>query len=184
MENILIINDRKQFREWLKDHYLNEKECWIKDCKRGRPKDDGFIYYLDAVEEALCFGWIDSVYKKVDGNLYQKFGPRRKNSHWTLLNVARVKRLEKLGLMSEYGLSILPKEDFIFDEEIIKDIKDKGIYEIFIKFPKLYQEIKLSNLASIKSNSKEKYMISLNNLVKKTKENQMISGWDDYGRLK
>ena len=84
-KNILQIDNRKDFREWLKLHADSENECWV-ELKRGRPVDDDKFYYLDAVEEALCFGWIDSIHKLIDGKRMQRFTPRKKNSPWTELN--------------------------------------------------------------------------------------------------
>ena len=64
--------------------------------------------YNDAVEEALCFGWIDSTLKKLpDGRLAQRLSPRRKGSHWTELNRARCKELEERGLMTDAGRAAL-----------------------------------------------------------------------------
>ena len=70
--NILDVTDRGQFRAWLAEHHATEPECWVA-VTRGRPTNPHTFYYLDAVEEALCFGWIDSTTKAVDGArlLYQ-----------------------------------------------------------------------------------------------------------------
>ena len=54
-QNILSIQSRDEFRQWLMMHHAFEKECWVK-VKRGRPMDDGTFWYIDAVEEAMCFG--------------------------------------------------------------------------------------------------------------------------------
>ena len=62
MDNILNITNRKEFREWLYKNSSKEVECYIK-LKRGKPIDPNTFYYIDAVEEALCFGWIDSTLK-------------------------------------------------------------------------------------------------------------------------
>ena len=61
-QNILSIQNRDEFRQWLMTHHATERECWVK-VKRGRPMDDGTFWYIDAVEEAMCFGWIDSTLK-------------------------------------------------------------------------------------------------------------------------
>ena len=65
-KNILSVTDRQAFRYWLLEHSSVETECWV-DVKRGKPTDPETFYYLDAVEEALCFGWIDSIHKIIDG---------------------------------------------------------------------------------------------------------------------
>lgn len=73
-QNILDIRTRNEFRQWFETHHATEKACWV--CvKRGRPTDDGTFWYLDAVEEALCFGWIDSRQKPINGVLMQCFTP-------------------------------------------------------------------------------------------------------------
>ena len=97
VQNILAVSNRAEFREWLSNH-PEETECWVQ-VKRGRPVDPETFYYLDAVEEALCFGWIDSTHKEIDGVRMQRFTPRKKNSPWTELNKERVRRLERLGLI-------------------------------------------------------------------------------------
>ena len=68
----------------------------------------GVLPYLDVIEEALCFGWIDSTLKKLpDGRLVQRLSPRRKNSHWTELNKQRCQELENRGLMTPAGKDAL-----------------------------------------------------------------------------
>lgn len=64
-QNILSIQSRDEFRQWLMTHHATARECWVK-VKRGRPVDDGTFWYIDAVEEAMCFGWIDSTLKRLD----------------------------------------------------------------------------------------------------------------------
>ena len=73
-ENVLSVKSRDDFRRWLVDYHATEKECWL-HVKRGRPVDDGTFWYLDAVEEALCFGWIDSTIKMLNGTAFQRFSP-------------------------------------------------------------------------------------------------------------
>ncbi len=70
--NILHVKNRMEFREWLVLHSSRETECWVK-LKRGKPVDPDVFYYLDAVEEALCFGWIDSIHAVIDGVRMQRF---------------------------------------------------------------------------------------------------------------
>ena len=104
---LLNIKTRAEFRAWLIENSSVAKECFIA-VKRGEPIDSETFYYLDAVEEALCFGWIDSVSKPINGIVYQRFSPRQPNSPWTELNKERVRRLEKLGLMTDAGRKVLP----------------------------------------------------------------------------
>lgn len=179
MKNCCKFKNRDEFRKWLISHHSDEKECWIFNLKRGKPIDSSVFYYIDAVEEALCFGWI----KKIGDDYYQKFSPRLNKSNWTVLNIARVKRLEQLGLMTDDGLKIVPNKQFVFDSDVINDIKKAGVYEQFKTFPDLYQKIRVSTLYNIKKISIDKYNASFNHFIKLTKQGKMIKGWDDYGRL-
>lgn len=88
--NILTVICREQFRECLMLHAAKESECWVA-VKRGKPVESDSFYYIDAVEEALCFGWIDSIQKPINGVRMQRFSPRKKNSPWTELNKERVR---------------------------------------------------------------------------------------------
>ena len=154
--------------------------------KRGKPLDDGNFYYLDAVEEALCFGWIDSTLSLVDGILMQRFTPRRKNSNWTELNKERVRRLEKLGLMTDAGRRVLPamgQRSFKMDEELEQLLKSKRLWIKFKRYPKLYQRIRINNLLFYKKKSKKIYETMLNHFLEETKNGNMFGNWNDYGRL-
>ncbi|MBR2590602.1 MAG: thymidylate synthase [Clostridia bacterium] len=184
-ENILLhIHNRAQFRSWLEENAHREKECWLQ-LKRGKPVDAQAFYYLDAVEEALCFGWIDSIQKKINGMPMQRFSPRSKNSHWTELNKARVRRLEALGLMCDAGRAVLPPmgtRSFHADAEIVGALKANRVWSRFRRFPPLYQRVKLSNIAFYKSQGLS-YESALQSLIAHTKKGEMYGEWDDYGRL-
>ena len=95
---------REQWRDWLADNHSTKREIWISTTK----SPDG-LQYLDAVEEALCFGWIDSTIKAGEGVMWRRFSPRRKGSHWTELNKQRCADLEQRGLMTEAGRRELEK---------------------------------------------------------------------------
>lgn len=107
IENLLTFNDRRELREWFELNHLSEKCCWVA-CNRSKTAKPDTLPYLEIVEEALCFGWIDSTLKKLpDGRLAQRLSPRRKGSHWTELNRLRCHDLERRGLMTEYGRKAL-----------------------------------------------------------------------------
>ena len=75
IHNLLDVKSRAELREWLIQNHKTEKECWVV-VKRGKPTDDNTFWYIDAVEEALCFGWIDSTTKKItDDVTAQKLCP-------------------------------------------------------------------------------------------------------------
>lgn len=183
MENILDIKDRFSFRDWLKNNHQKEKECYL-ILKRGRPKENESFWYVDAIEEALCFGWIDSTCRKIDDVVYQRFGPRKKNSHWTELNKERARRLIKLGLMQEAGYKSLPDMNirhFKIDEDIIEAFKRNRIWRKFKNLNPLCQRVKISNLIFYKNN--DNYQKKLDKLILDIKNDKIINDWNDFGRL-
>lgn len=182
--NVLKIKNRKQFRTWLIKNHEKVKECFI-EVKKGKPTDTKHFWYIDAVEEALCFGWIDSSQKVIDGVRYQRFSPRRKGSVWTELNKERVRRLERLNLMTDAGRSILPNmdEEFIIDKDIEKLLKKEKALDNFNSFPDLYKKIRIYNINFYKKRNKETYEKALKHFIEETKKNKMYGEWNDYGRL-
>jgi uncharacterized protein YdeI (YjbR/CyaY-like superfamily) len=104
MPKTLYVAERAEWRLWLERHHATEKEVWLIYYKKGsgRPR----IPYDHAVEEAICFGWIDSIVKRIDEEKYsQKFTPRTNTASWSALNKRRVSRLLKEGRMTEAGLA-------------------------------------------------------------------------------
>lgn len=183
--NILNIRSRAEFRDWLARSAETEPECWLV-LRRGRPADPNAFYYLDAVEEALCFGWIDSTQKEIGGVMMQRFSPRAKSGHWTELNKERVRRLERLGLMTDAGRAVLPPmgpRSFRIDPEIASALKAARVWTRFRAFPPLYQRVRAGNLAFYKGRDPETYERMLTRLIEETKRNHMYGAWDDYGRL-
>lgn len=109
IKELLEYTNRAQLREWLEEHHATAKECWVTMYRTKVPRTDS-IPYLDVVEEALCFGWIDSTLKRLpDGRNAQRLSPRRKGSHWTELNKQRCADLERRGLMTDAGREALGK---------------------------------------------------------------------------
>ncbi|MBQ6938660.1 MAG: hypothetical protein IJN35_02315 [Muribaculaceae bacterium] len=105
--NLLHFTQRCELRDWLETHHSTERVCWVVTTRSRRPQE-GIIPYVEVVEEALCYGWIDSTLKRLpDGLLAQRLTPRRPNSHWTELNIQRCAHLESLGLMTEAGRKAL-----------------------------------------------------------------------------
>jgi uncharacterized protein YdeI (YjbR/CyaY-like superfamily) len=96
----LYVKTRTEWRKWLSQHHRSESEIWLIFYKRhtGQPS----LPYNDAVEEALCFGWIDSIIQKLDDERYvRKFTPRKPNSKWSEANLKRVQKLVKEGRIAE-----------------------------------------------------------------------------------
>lgn len=117
--NLLEFCQRSELRKWLEQNYASAPYCWVASYRGKCPSESVIIDnetrllclpYIEIVEEALCFGWIDSTAKRLpDGRLAQRLSPRRKYSHWTELNKQRCRDLEALGLMTDAGRFALMK---------------------------------------------------------------------------
>jgi uncharacterized protein YdeI (YjbR/CyaY-like superfamily) len=93
-----------EFRAWLEAHHATETELLVGFYKKGSGRPS--ITWPESVDEALCFGWIDGVRKRLDERSYViRFTPRRKGSVWSSINLARIKELTRLGLMRPAGLA-------------------------------------------------------------------------------
>ena len=109
--NLLEYTEREQLREWLLANHAEARQCWVA-IYRGKTKpEEACLPYIEVVEEALYFGWIDSTLKRLgDGRLAQRLSPRRKGSHWTELNIQRCREMIKNGRMTAAGLQAMPKQ--------------------------------------------------------------------------
>lgn len=184
IDKLLTFKKREELREWLLANSTTEKYCWV--IVTIKPKLDTLLY-LDVVEEALCFGWIDGVKKKLsETQTAQRLSPRAKKSPWTELNKERVRRLEKLGLMTDEGRKILPSDiyqPFKIDSVIEEKLKeDQQIYENFMAFPDLYRRIRID---TIQTNKKDAVLFEsrLAKLIEQTKANKQYGAWHGNGRL-
>lgn len=91
-----------EWREWLERHHASAPELWVGFYKRGSGRPS--ITWPESVDQALCFGWIDGVRRRIDDESYViRFTPRRKGSTWSSVNLARVKALTRVGLMRPAG---------------------------------------------------------------------------------
>jgi uncharacterized protein YdeI (YjbR/CyaY-like superfamily) len=154
----LYITDRREWRSWLAKNHRSAKEIWLiyYNKKSGKPR----IPYNDAVEEALCYGWIDSIIKKYDDErAAQRFSPRRKNSQLSEMNKERIRQLIQTNKMTPAGLEGIKhhlkanrtdvKDDlfireFVMPDDIAKALKsDKTVWENYSKFPEPYKRIRI-----------------------------------------
>ena len=105
----LLPTSRQEFRTWLRKHHANRTEIWLIQYKKatGKPSLD----YVEAVEEAICFGWIDGFVKTIDSERYAtRFTPRRPRSNWTETNKERARRMIAAGKMTAAGRKNLPED--------------------------------------------------------------------------
>jgi uncharacterized protein YdeI (YjbR/CyaY-like superfamily) len=98
------------FRRWLEVHHDSETELWVGYYKKSVPKTS--ITYPQAVEEALCFGWIDGITRRFDDEVYaNRFTPRRRTSIWSAINIAKIGELTAAGRMHPAGLRAFEDRD-------------------------------------------------------------------------
>lgn len=184
---MLKAKSRTELREWLTRNHHTETECWV-IVKRGRPKDDGTFWYIDAVEESLCFGWIDSTTKRLDNNrTVQKLCPRKAKSNWSELNKERCRRMERLGLMTDAGRAVLPDmsdKGFQIDSEILQALQsDPVVWDNFCRFPDLYKRIRIDTIQINKKRRPEMFKNRLDKFIQNTREGILYGEWNDNGRL-
>jgi len=100
----LYVTDRDEWRDWLSENHAAKASIWLVFYKKETSRPT--IAYETAVEEAICFGWIDSIIKKIDAARYaRKFTPRSDKSKWSPLNKKRANKMIRQGRMTEVGLA-------------------------------------------------------------------------------
>ncbi len=105
----LYVTNRDEFRKWLIPNHMVKKEIWLIQYKKATKKPS--INYVEAVEEAICFGWIDGLEKSMDAERYAlRFSPRRPKSNWTETNKERARKMIAQGRMTEAGIATLPPD--------------------------------------------------------------------------
>ena len=171
---------RANWRAWLQEHHANTREIWL----LYRLGKDGGLTYLDAVEEALCFGWIDGLTKKAGEFSALRFTPRRPGGNWTELNKQRVRRLMEAGLMTPAGLAAAPDlhAPFVLSAETEKALKkDPAVWTAWRAFPEPYRRVRGSYVDEMLKRDAAVYGKRLANLIKQTRAGKMFGNWDDAG---
>lgn len=181
---IFYTSERKKWREWLNDNFEKEKEIWfVFPMKKSGEKG---LSYNDAVEEALCFGWIDSTIKNMDElHRIQRFSPRREGSGYSRANIERLIWLESKGMIHpkvrESVIEII-KEPYEFPADIIEAIsREKAVWDIYEKFPEEYKRIRVAYIDAARKRPLE-FKKRLENFISKTRQNKLIGygGIDKY----
>jgi uncharacterized protein YdeI (YjbR/CyaY-like superfamily) len=168
------VTNRSEWRRWLSEHHATEPEIWLVYYRKesGKPR----ILYNDAVEEALCFGWIDSTEKKIDHERSaQKFSPRKPNSKWSELNKERARRMIESGKMTEAGFAKLGnvlEQTFEIPADILKALKaDEQTWENFQQFPDIYQRIRIGYIEEVRKRPDD-FKKRLSHFLKMTAQNK------------
>ncbi len=171
--------NRQDWRKWLETNFETKEDIWLEYPKKETGKKR--ILYNDAVEEALCFGWIDTTVKLLNKETtIQRFCKRRNNSSYSQANKERLKWLLENGLIHESvqeEIEKVTKEKFVFSGDIVEKLKaDKSTWENFRKMSESYQRIRIAYIESARKRPEE-FEKRLNHFIGKTKENKMIKGF-------
>jgi len=180
----LHVKTRNEWRNWLKKNYKSEKEIWLVFQNKSSGKTG--ISYEDAVEEALCFGWIDSIVKKTEkDSRVQRFTPRKPKSNYSQLNKERLKRLlkkKKVIASVRKTLGDLENEKFIFPKDILNKIKkNKDAWNNYQKFSEAYKRIRIAFIDGGRQRP-EVFKQRLDYFIKMTAQNKQygIAGIEKY----
>ena len=150
----LYVSDRQPWRDWLEANFDSARDIWLvyPNKASGEPR----ILYNDAVEEALCFGWIDSIIKKLDNlRAAQRFSPRRPGSGYSQPNKERLRWLADRGLLHPSILESVQeelREEFVFPEDIIEAIKANELaWANYQDFSETYRRIRVAYIDAARS---------------------------------
>jgi uncharacterized protein YdeI (YjbR/CyaY-like superfamily) len=172
----LYVTNRKTWRAWLAKNHARKKEIWLIYYKKhsGRPR----IPYDDAVEEALCYGWIDSILKRVDDDrTAQRFSPRRPKSFLSETNKERARRLIKTKKMTRVGLEKIRtqlEERFVPAKDVIAALKkDATTWKYFKSFPESYRRIRVGWIDASRHRP-EIFQTRLRYFLRMTSQNKMF----------
>jgi uncharacterized protein YdeI (YjbR/CyaY-like superfamily) len=177
----LYVTKRDDWRKWLKRHHKTEKEIWLIYCRKetGKPR----ISYNDAVEEALCFGWIDSILKNIDKERFaQRFSIRQKTSKLSEMNRQRILKLISQKKMTKVGLNAIAHvfeaegqntDNFVISSDILKQMKiDKEAWKNFQSLPERYKRMRIAYIENSRHHGKEMFQKSLRHFIEMTAKNK------------
>lgn len=174
--NTLYVANRKDWRNWLKKNFKTAPEVWLvyPNKAAGKPR----ILYNDAVEEALCFGWIDSIIKKLDADhTVQRFSPRKPKAKYSQANIERLRVLAaKKRVVKEVAdtLGGLLNEEFVIPPDILKAVKaNKQAWENFQGFSDAYVRIRVAFIDAARKRPEE-FKKRLRYFIEMTAKNKRI----------
>ena len=176
---IKYFENREDWRKWLTDNFDAANEIWFVFPNKSSGKKG--IIYNDAVEEALCFEWIDSTIKSLDKeHKIQRFTPRNPKSTYSQANKERLKWLlenKMIHLKFEGKIRNVLSAPFIFPNDIIAKLKeDKTVWKNYQHFSDTYKRIRIAYIEAARIRLEE-FEKRLNHFISKTKQNKMITGF-------
>ena len=176
-KSIICSVDRSEWRGWLEENFRTEEDIWVAIPKSG----EGKINYNDAVEEALCFGWIDSVTGHLEGySITKRFTPRRKGSTYSRPNIERLIWLDANGMIHpdvRPQVEGLITAEYVCPKDIIRKLKkDDEVWKNFQSFTEPYKRIRVAYIDAARKRPDE-FKKRLNNFIEQTKKGKIIGGY-------
>ena len=178
-KKIIFCSDRGQWRSWLSEHFETESEVWfvfptVSSGERG-------VSYNDAVEEALCFGWIDGQAGTLDEtHQLRRFTPRRRGSTYSQPNIERLILLDRQGMIHPKvrdSVEEIIRKPFVFPEDILDAIRsDPAAWANYQNFPEPYRRIRVAYIEAARKRPAE-FQKRLASFLKRTRENKKIVGY-------
>lgn len=179
LSKTLYVTERKAWRSWLANNHGKENEIWLIYCRKssGEPR----ISYNDAVEEALCYGWIDSIVKHIDDERFaQRFSPRKPTSKLSQMNRERIRQLIAKKKMTKAGLAAVAhvfdpvdEGEFIIPRDILEALKkDKQAWYNFQRLPTSYKRIRIAYIEHARKRGAQQFHKRLHNFIRLTAKNQ------------
>lgn len=171
--------ERNKWRNWLSEHFDSEAEIWF--VFPTLDSGESSLSYNDAVEEALCFGWIDGRAGTLDKtHSVRRFTPRKAGSPYSRPNIERLIWLEQHEMLHpKIRDSVLPliRKPYVFPEDIIDALKQNPVvYANYCSFSPSYQRIRIAYIDAARKRPEE-FKKRLKSFLQKTKENKLIKGY-------
>ncbi|WP_320052763.1 YdeI/OmpD-associated family protein [uncultured Acetobacteroides sp.] len=180
----LYVSNRAEWREWLEEHFEAEPEVWLVFPNKSTAKP--CLLYNDAVEEALCFGWIDSTVKSLDSkHKIQWFLPRKNKNYYSQANKERLRWLLDRGLIHpkvKPDIEAAVREEFVFPRDIIGRLQqDSMVWDNYQRFSDPYKRIRIGYIEAAR-NRPDEFEKRLSNFIRKTRDGKLITGFGGIGK--
>ena len=177
--NLFSTSDRQEWRSYLATHFETEDEVWF--VFPVKEANEPSLSYNDAVEEALCFGWIDSTNRRLDGlHCARRFSPRKAGSPYSQPNIERLIWLEERGMIHpKVRESVLPviRAPFVFPQDILDRLqKDPVVWRNYQAFSDSYKRIRVAYIDAARDRPEE-FEKRLASFLSKTRQNKIIRGY-------
>ena len=179
MKETFYTSDRSEWRKWLSENFETKDEIWF--VFPTKDSEEPSVSYNDAVEEALCFGWIDGRAGTLDEKHgIRRFTPRRTGSSYSRPNIERLIWLDAHGMIHpSVRETVLPiiTAPYVFPDDIMEKLKeDPVVYKNYCSFSSSYKRIRVAYIDAARKRPEE-FEKRLNSFISKTRENKLITGY-------